>query len=265
MSESFYAERENLSIRPYRGVEDPSFFEKLPKADVVIVPGAELKWTPAETTRHSELYPEQEVRAGIETKMRAIAAFELLRQGVVRKIIFTGGVMENEPFGRPLAEVSRAFVVDLIAKHNETVPPEERLSDHLVLVAGDSKNSAEDIEEGLKVAHENNEASAYVATTGFHVSRVMITAQHLREKYGMTEGVHGIAAEDILRARSSHYEDLLGYFEFPESVARQPKLAIKKGFRELVRRTVMRLFDPNDAMGRKRARRERSRPSGDTE
>jgi uncharacterized SAM-binding protein YcdF (DUF218 family) len=259
MSESFSGERINHSVRPYRGVEDPSFFEKLPRADVVIVPGAELKWTPGETAEQRELYEEQQVRAGIETKMRAIAAFELLRQGVVRKIIFTGGVMENESFGQQLAEVSRTFVLDIIAKHNETVPPEERLSEHLVLIAGDSKNSAEDIEEGLKVARENHDASAYVETTGFHVPRVMITAEHLKEKYGITEGIHGISAEDILRARSSHYEDLLGYFEFPESVARQPKLALKKGIRELVRRTVMKLFDPSDEMGRKRARKERSK------
>ena len=260
MKESIPTEQTNYPDRERFGVEHPEFFEKLPQLDVVIVPGAELKWAPQETVEQRELYDEGVVRAGIETKMRAIAAFELLRHGIVKNVIFTGGIMENEPFGRSLASVSREFALKLLAKENERREIEDRIPDSAIVVAADSKNSAEDVEEGLRVARDSFHAqSAYIATTGFHVPRVLITGEHLARQYGVTAGVRGIGAEDILRARSSHYEDLLGYFEFPTSVVRQPKLALKKGFREFVRRRVMMLFDPNDELGRSRAHKERSK------
>lgn len=245
--------------RPEGGVEDEPFFEQLRRADAVIVLGADLKWSPGDTKEQRELYPNKEVRAGIQSKMRAIAAFELLRNGVVHRIIFTGGVMENEPFGKQLAEQSREYTLALLQAENERRNENERIPESSILIAGDSKGTAEDVEYGLQVARDVVHAkNVYIETLGFHIGRATLNAEHAAEQFGFSkDDILSISAEDVLRARSSHYEDLLKYFEPPHSVIRQPQSSIQRGLKEFIHRAIIRTIDPGDKIARERTRKER--------
>jgi vancomycin permeability regulator SanA len=214
-----------------------SYFEKLPKADVVIVPGAELRWHPNK---------EGEVAPGLDSKMRAIAALELLMNGIVKKIIFTGGVMENEPFKKALAEVSKKYLMEM------------GIPEDAIVVAEDSKNTSEDMIQGLKAAQKLGATSAYIETVQFHLGRAMQIAKNVQREYGIKDDqLYGINAEELLRHRSAHYERLISYWEIKSAIKKNPKLALKKAAHEVARRGYMFMFDRLDKKGRARARKER--------
>lgn len=210
------------------------WFEKLPHLDAVLIPGAELKWTPHDKEEQREFYPKKEVRPGIEAKMRLLAAAELFERGKVDKIILTGGVMENEDFGRSLSSVGREFLIS------------RGIPEDVIVIDESSKNTSSDVEAGLEVAYKNGCRTLYLETTEFHLGRAGQTAGYAARKHRMNpEKLKGVKAEDLLEARSSHYRDLIAQYRFPDSFAKNKRVAIKKGLREALRRVIM-VFDPDD-------------------
>lgn len=215
-------------------------FEDVPEADVIVVLGCELKRNKA-----GEIVP------GMESKMRALGALELLKEGKAKRIMFTGGVAKEFP-GKSIAEAMKEYVM----KYGV---PEEN-----ILLETESKNTAENIKNTLDIlAMEKEKAqSISLLTNEYHLGRAKQLLGNFLEKRDWKLKIGVIAVEDLLKQRSRHYDKIAAHYQFPTSLvgapskkllggntlsggAFTPEKALIKGLREALRRVIIHV-DPND-------------------
>ncbi len=225
--------------------KDHNPFEDFPRADAVLVLGGELRKRiiRSKNEKSGEITEREKIEPGIESKMRALGALELFANGVVKKIVFTGGKMKfpaegvDEMPDIAIGEAMKKYLEPQLKKYN--VPLET------ILVDDKSINTTENVQNGLALLKKENIRSFYLESSGYHEERGLALLKTALKKAIGVELKGSFSAEELLRERSSHYEELLSHFEFPKSLAKAPKEAIIKGVREFLRRILI-YRDPED-------------------
>ncbi len=227
---------------------------------------------------------EKEFVAGLELKMRAIAAFELLKYGKVKKIIVTGG--DTSKGSGSLMAFLRDLLVSQIGKIIGSLLPkgtttkdspvgDEEVSQPIVSTTGvseakivahyliemgvaeqdilmetTSKNTTENIEKITAILEANGIMTVHLVTHEFHLPRTQQQFRNTIQRSGLAvEDLTAASAEALLDARSKLYEGLTDHYTFPKSLRHCPRRAIKTGVREFLRR-VLNIVDPGDTIGR---------------
>ncbi|RJQ28653.1 YdcF family protein [Candidatus Parcubacteria bacterium] len=208
-------------------------FEGFPAADAILVMAGDLE------KRRGKVVP------GVESKMRSLAALEMLREGVVRKIVLAGGRVKSPKTG--VTEVPEKAVSEYMEEYLEPYLKRYGIPRDSIIVENLSVNTNENLAKALEVMEEHGVKKFYLQTSEYHLPR---SEQLLRNVLGRMEdteleNIGSIATEKALRERSSHYERLLSHFEFPSSLKESPKEALYKGLRELLRRCLI-FVDPKD-------------------
>ncbi len=132
------------------------------------------------------------IKLSFDGKMRTIAAGEMYKEGLVRKLIISGG----KTFGKELPSEAQV-ITDYLTKHFE-IPVE-------VIVKEESSTSTteniKNVEEILKDKKINGKLA--IITNAYHMQRV----QKILEEEGLE--VSAVTAEEMLIKRSGHYKPLL--------------------------------------------------------
>jgi uncharacterized SAM-binding protein YcdF (DUF218 family) len=211
--------------------ESENFLEEFPRADAVVVLGGKLRKV------KNRILPD------IESKMRALAAFELLRNGIVPNIVFTGGKMKfPEEGAREMPDVS---IAEAMKKYLEPYLRKEKIEESRILVDDQSINTAENLQNALKILKAEGLNKFYLETNEYHLGRGRQIFENILEKETGFELMGAKAAEELLKLRSPHYKELVSHYEFPEALKKSPKAAITKGLKEFLRRLLI-YCDPND-------------------
>lgn len=222
-------------------------FEDVPEADVVVVLGCELKRNKA-----GEIVP------GIESKMRALGALELLKEGKAKRIMFTGGVAKEFP-GKSIAAAMKEYLMS--EKFKRYGIPEES-----ILVEEESKNTNENLENALDILEKERGRTKSISllTNEYHLDRAEQLLGNVLKKRGLKLEIGSIVAEEILKKRSAHYAGLAAHYQFPTSLAKAPskkllggntfsggaftsEKALLKGLREILRRGIIHI-DKDDGI-----------------
>lgn len=220
-----------LRERPVESQENESALEDLPRADAVVVLGGELK-------RNKK----GRVVAGLESKMRALGAIELMKRGLVERIIVTGGVAKEFPNEKSIAEAIEEYLI------KKGVP-----SDKILKETG-SKNTAENIENVLGILEREGVGKVLLETNEFHLPRAKQLWGNIFKKHGLSVEEAEVSAEKLLNKRSPHYQKLTSYYEFPSSLLKLPQKALTKGLYEFLRRVLI-YVDREDKIARFLAQR----------
>ncbi len=205
--------------------------EGLPQAEAVVVLCHEI-----EPGRKGEVVP------SMESKMRALGAFELWRRGLVDSVIISGGPWKDFGEDRSSAQV----VGEYIAKKG--VDPKD------LILETKSKNTAENLENVLDFLEAKGIKSALIETNEYHLGRARQLLENILEKRGLKIEIATIAAEKILKERSRHYKNFVSHYELPTSLTKSTMAALNKGLREVIRR-IMIYVDKNDNIAKFLARR----------
>lgn len=152
--------------------KDP--FADFPRADAVVVLGNELKKD-----------DQGRIVVGIQSKMRTLAALELLRGGVAKNIILTGGRMKFPEGGikdvpeKSIAEAMREYIMPYLKRYNI---PEEN-----VLVEDTSINTTENVRNAVDVMKRHNIHNFYLESNQYHLGRGnQLLAEILKKEGGST-------------------------------------------------------------------------------
>lgn len=155
-------------------------------------------------------------RLGITTKMRVLAVGELFSQGLVDRIIFSGGRTAGED-NPSEAEAMKSF---LLRKFPE-IPQDS------ILLEDCSENTVENAQNTLKLMEEKGIKRAMLLTSATHLPRAMM----LFRNFGV-DVVKGIAAEDEFGKRSKHHKRLI------EKIKRSRRIKREK-IKELILRGIL--------------------------
>lgn len=165
--------------------------------------------------------------------MRALGALELWKAGKIKKIFIAGGIRAVES-GPTVSEVMKEYLV----KHG--VPDDD------IIIDTKSKNTTQNLENIIPLTEGQGIGKFLLLTNEYHSARGEQRAQHELKKRGRDFDPNlSVTAEELLRERSRHYEDLVEHYEFPTSLGKAPGAAIVKGVHEFARRGLY-YFDPED-------------------
>jgi uncharacterized SAM-binding protein YcdF (DUF218 family) len=195
--------------------------EKLPHAEAILVLGCELR-----TAKDGS------VVTGLESKMRTKAAAELLKAGLVEKIIVTGGVLKENvsKYGdtSSIADAMRTYLVERLE-----IPSEK------IIVEGTSLNTTENLEYALSLIEKEHIESVLLETNEYHLGRAKQLFQNILQRKGYRLDFQSLSAEDVLNSVDERYRRITSHYQFPESVKKHPSRAVKIGLRELLRRVLI--------------------------
>lgn len=170
---------DNLDIEPIAEQEPTA--EREPSFPVVVVLGGGFKRT------------DLGVELGLPSRLRVLAAGEMLKDGIAKRIILSGGKTAGEE-NPSEAEVMRDYI------HKRW--PDIELD--RIILEEESLDTTENMENTKKILDQEGLGEAVILTSKSHLKR----AQHLAREYGLEETV-GKSAEDELARRSHHYEHFL--------------------------------------------------------
>ena len=231
MKERNLIEKYEAVFSPTKAVEGlthEQWLEKIPEVDAVIVLGSGL-------TSESKL--------NLHGKMRTIAAYELYRLGKAKRIIVTGGVPIGEGYDRSMAEAEDKYLSD-----NFDVPEKD-----IIKEPGESSESTiENFENILDVLKGQNIKTAIIVSNGYHIPRAEALFKKISSQRGLSIGVIGIPAEEILLERSPHYRKLVEHYDITEKGLEHPDKVIKYVEKEGIGLFLAHV-DRNDVLARKRA------------
>ena len=165
----------------------------------------------------------QEKNNGVEPmfdgKMRTIAAAEAFRQRLAPFLVFSGG----KTAGEQLPSEARVMSDFLKRKYkNESDSFTEIPTDQIVLEEK-SKNTAENLENILKLIKERGWQKVAFLTNDYHLPRV----QELAHNYGID--AQELSAEDELEQRDPRFQRVIDkYYESSEIKAAERKEKILK-------------------------------------
>ena len=174
-----------------------------------------------------EITKREKVEVGMESKMRALGAIELMQRGLVDRIIVTGGIAKEFPDEKSIAEAMEEYLV------KKGVPPQK------ILKETKSKNTAENIENILAILEKEGISKVLLETNEFHLPRAKQLFGNIMERHGLSVEEAELSAESLLNERSPHYKRLTSHYEFPESLKKLPRKALIKGLREFLRRILI--------------------------
>jgi uncharacterized SAM-binding protein YcdF (DUF218 family) len=151
----------------------------------------------------------------LESKIRALAAGELASEGDVKKLIFTGGVIQK---GSPtIASAMREY---MLAKYPD-------LADFPIELEEQSIDTIEDAENVAAMLREQGSESAVVLTSESHLPRSL-------EAFGRNGiAVDGLVAELLASERSPHHLELMD--KYRKSLRSRKDIAVETILRGISR------------------------------
>lgn len=194
------------------------FWEKIPNVDAVVVLGQGMK-----LNERGEPVP------SLESKMRAIAALELFGQGKVNKIILSGNARrKGYPANVTIAGLMKQYLI------------ERGIPEEAVVTETGSKNTAENLENSLKIIESEGLKKILFETNEYHIPRARQLLNNILEKHGLhLDEASFVSAEKLLKERSEHYDELVSHYEFPDSLKKAPTETLKKILREFLRKMLI--------------------------
>jgi len=185
--------------------------ETLPeKVEAVIVLGKNWRAYPPKNASE-----EWQLHLSIESKMSALAAGEMFKEGLTDKIIFSGG----RTAGKDRSSEAKAMW-DYLKKKYPDIP------DKIIALEEESLDTAGNAEEVLKILQQYNIQDVALMTAGFHLPR----AKKLFKEFGIE--TQGVPSEELLKKRSKHYE------RFVEKYLESGQVKTK-GIKEMILRTLL--------------------------
>ncbi|MCH7878867.1 MAG: YdcF family protein, partial [candidate division Zixibacteria bacterium] len=121
-----------------------------------------------------EITKREKVEVGMESKMRALGAIELMQRGLVDRIIVTGGIAKEFPDEKSIAEAIEEYLV------KKGVPPQK------ILKETKSKNTAENIENILAILEKEGISKVLLETNEFHLPRAKQLFGNIMERHGLS-------------------------------------------------------------------------------
>jgi uncharacterized SAM-binding protein YcdF (DUF218 family) len=140
------------------------------------------------------------IQLSIESKMTVLAAGQMYADGKVGKIIFSTG----ETAGKNLQGHTYPAEADQMKKFLRRFFSEEQIPDAAIELENHSFDTAGNAEEVRTIINDLHLQKVALLTVGFHLPRSM----RLFKSYGVNVD-QGLSSEQILEARSSHYQGFL--------------------------------------------------------
>lgn len=215
---------EKFSALSSRKIERDTAKEGIPQHfDALVVLGKNWKEPPPFPQENRDDF---KPRLSMESKMSALGAGEMLKQGLIDRIIFSGGKTAGEDYPSEAA----AMAAYLREKYPDI--PDEMIG--LEEESIDTIDNAERIARVLE-AHPELQKLALM-TVGFHVAR----SERIFKDRGID--AYPFPAEEVLKQRSPHYERFLNTYEKSGRVT-------KEKIKELILQSLL-YIDPKGGLPR---------------
>lgn len=194
--------------------------EKLKPLDAVIVLGGGLKEPLYKT--NPDLEDSEGWMLPIDAKMRVIAAAQMLKEGMTREVIFTGGRNPiSQEFDTTEAQKMKEYAGHLLTSAG--FDPER--IDQAIVLEDKASNTIENVANVCNIIDQDKERyqNLAVLSNGYHLDR----AQRLLRKFGLE--TKGISAEEKMKDYSPKYQKMID--KFLASDEYQSRLAGERRFK----------------------------------
>ncbi len=185
----FVMRSNSLELSSPQNQIEPESSKELPKHfDALVVLGRNWREYPGGKS------PEEfKLHLSVESKMSAVAAGEMFRQGLVETVIFSGGKTAGQKFPSEAAAMA-----EYLKKKYPEIP------ERAIVLEEESIDTPENAEQVARMVQNNLELKTIALLTGnIHLPR----AQALFKEFGVE--THPFPAEDELKGISKEYEQFI--------------------------------------------------------